>query len=72
MRADTAPAQGIAVVEARDPTSTDHQARTRSAINLLRQWRDAGEADEAEQRSTWNYLRRALDEDRLSDRKLFP
>jgi hypothetical protein len=25
-----------------------------------------------EQRETWAYLRRVLDEDRLSDRKLFP
>lgn len=28
--------------------------------------------DEEEQRETWEYLKRALDEDRLSDRKLFP
>jgi hypothetical protein len=28
--------------------------------------------DEEEQRETWEYLKRVLDEDRLSDRKLFP
>jgi hypothetical protein len=32
-----------------------------------------GEDEEGlrEQRETWEYLKRALDEDRLSDRKLF-
>ena len=29
------------------------------------------EGDEEEQRETWQYLRRALDEDRTSHRKLF-
>ena len=37
---------------------------------LLRSWMDAESA--AEQRETIEYLVRALDEDRLSDRKLFP
>jgi len=36
---------------------------------LLKSWR---EGDEKEQRDTMQYLRKALDEDRLSDRKLFP
>jgi excisionase family DNA binding protein len=40
-----------------------------TAIQLLRAWR-AG--DKREQGETWSYLRRVLDEDRLSDRKLFP
>jgi len=40
-----------------------------AAIQLLRSWR-AG--DKHEQTETWDYLRKALDEDRLSDRKLFP
>jgi hypothetical protein len=40
-----------------------------AAIQLLQSWR---EADEQEQQETWEYLKRALDEDRLSDRKLFP
>ncbi len=37
------------------------------AIQLLRSWRDG---DEDEQRETWEFLRQALDEDRLSQRKL--
>ena len=39
------------------------------ALRLLQEWR----ADDSnEQIETWEYLRRALDEDRLSDRKLSP
>lgn len=41
-----------------------------SAAALLRSWRLEGDAEE--QRETGEYLIRALDEDRLSDRKLFP
>jgi hypothetical protein len=37
---------------------------------LLQSWIDAG--DENEQRETGEYLIRVLDEDRLSDRPLFP
>ncbi len=40
------------------------------AINLLQSWLD--EEDTEEQKETGEYLIRALDEDRLSDRKLFP
>ena len=36
---------------------------------ILRQWREEG--DEEEQRETGEFLIRALDEDRLSGRKLF-
>jgi len=43
--------------------------RSHALIQLLNSWR---EGDEQEQRSTWEYLKRALDEDRLSERKLFP
>jgi hypothetical protein len=41
-----------------------------AALALLQSW--AMEGDEHEQRDTWEYLKKALDEDRLSDRKLFP
>lgn len=41
----------------------------KAAIELLRSWR---EGDQQEQQETWDYLKRVLDEDRLSDRKLFP
>ena len=39
-------------------------------VNLLQSWLD--EEDAEEQRETGEYLIRVLDEDRLSDRKLFP
>jgi len=40
------------------------------AVSLLQSWIDEG--DEAEQKATNAYLIRVLDEDRLSDRELFP
>lgn len=40
------------------------------AIDLFQSWLD--EEDTEEQKETGEYLIRALDEDRLSDRKLFP
>ncbi len=55
-----------------NPNATEEElARNRAAaIALLRQWREEG--DEEEMKETGEYLLRALDEDRLSDRKLFP
>jgi|GEM_PF-981639 hypothetical protein len=41
-----------------------------SIVNLLESWLD--EDDEQEQKQTGEFLIRALDEDRLSKRKLFP
>ena len=46
------------------------QDRRTELITLLQMWIDEGDADE--QRETGEYLIRALDEDRLSDRPLFP
>jgi len=46
------------------------EVRRKSAVALLRSWRDPALA--AEQKETGEYLIRALDEDRTSDRKLFP
>lgn len=44
--------------------------RNQAAIRLLESSLVEGDSDE--QRETWEWLRKALDEDRLSDRKLFP
>jgi hypothetical protein len=41
-----------------------------AAVALLQSWID--DEDEEEQQETGQYLINALDEDRLSDRKLFP
>ena len=43
--------------------------KNEAAIQLLRLWRTG---DEQEQQETWQYLKRVLDEDRLSNRRLFP
>ena len=51
------------------PQSAVQSQKNDALIRLLRSWR---EGDEQEQRSTWEYLKQALDEDRLSERKLFP
>ncbi|TAG63812.1 MAG: hypothetical protein EAZ28_00310 [Oscillatoriales cyanobacterium] len=45
------------------------QTQTKS-VNLLQSWMDEENAEE--QQETGEYLIQALDEDRLSDRKLFP
>ncbi len=47
-------------------------AKNQAAIELLRSWCEDDEDDEEEQKATWEFLKQALDEDRLSDRKLFP
>ncbi len=48
-------------------TSDDRAA---SLVQLVQSWMDEGDTDE--QRETLEYLIHALDEDRLSSRKLFP
>lgn len=45
------------------------QKQTKS-VNLLQSWMDKEDAEE--QQETGEYLIQALDEDRLSDRQLFP
>ena len=42
------------------------------ALALLQSWSVEESSERDEQRETWEFLKRALDEDRLSDRKLFP
>lgn len=42
------------------------------ALALLQSWNVDKSPEQDEQRETWEFLKAALDEDRLSDRKLFP
>ena len=46
------------------------QDRQTELVTLLQTWID--EEDAGEQQETWEFLIRALDEDRLSERPLFP
>ena len=59
-----------------DDTSTEEAQRKRrheALVRLLHSWDEEDEEeDEQERRETWEQLKRALDEDRLSERKLFP
>jgi hypothetical protein len=45
--------------------------KNQAAINLLDSWLEETE-DAAEHQEAWDFLQTALDEDRLSDRPLFP
>ena len=51
------------------PMNESGDLSPRPAIDLLQEWL---REDPGEQQRTWEYLRRALDEDRLSNRQLFP
>jgi len=42
------------------------------ALALLESWNVEESPERDEQRETWEFLKHALEEDRLSDRKLFP
>ena len=46
--------------------------KNRRAVALLESWLDVDEETQAEHRETLDYLVRTLDEDRTSNRKLFP
>ena len=47
--------------------------KNQAAIARLRSWRETTDPEEIQdQKETWEFLKQALDEDRLSYRKLFP
>ena len=66
------------VFKPREPVSLDESTlvylivqplpKREEAIQLLNKWM---EGDSQEQRDTWTFLKRVLDEDRLSSRHLF-
>ncbi len=49
--------------------ASERERKNFALAQLLKSWH---EDDELEQPETWERLKQALDEDRLSDRKLFP
>jgi hypothetical protein len=68
---DTEPeAPGKEAIEDDAEFLRQNRERNQALRELLRSWREEG--DEQEQKEAWEFIRHALDEDRLSDRKLFP
>ncbi len=64
------------ITPAPDLTDAEREARrqeqiqrNQAALEMLDEW---DQEDPEEQRETWEYLKRVLDEDRPSYRKLFP
>ncbi len=51
--------------------SAEQAGRNQAAIDLLDSWLKDDE-DASEHQQAWEFLKTALDEDRLSDRPLFP
>jgi len=70
----TTPTKPASVAAPEEATDEDERRRERNeaAIALLDSWINVTDEEAAEQRETWEILSTALDEDRLSDRKLFP
>jgi len=59
------PSANLSIVDA------EQAQKNRAAIDLLDSWLDDNE-DASEHQQAWEFLKTALDEDRLSDRPLFP
>ncbi|MFM7573148.1 MAG: hypothetical protein ACKO4S_08460 [Snowella sp.] len=51
--------------------NVEQAQKNQAAIALLDSWLDENE-DASEHQQTWDYLKKTMDEDRLSDRPLFP
>jgi hypothetical protein len=51
--------------------NAEQSRKNQAAIDLLDSWLDDDE-DASEHQQAWDFLKTALDEDRLSDRPLFP
>jgi hypothetical protein len=58
--------------EEREAKRQEQIRRNQGLIDLLDEWSRGDPDDQEEQRETWELLKRYLDEDRLSYRKLFP
>jgi hypothetical protein len=62
--------QPTAEPDRRDEDRRQEQIRrNQAALEMLREW---DQEDPEEQRETWEFLKRALDEDRPGQRPLFP
>ncbi|MBW4592063.1 MAG: hypothetical protein KME46_03820 [Brasilonema angustatum HA4187-MV1] len=62
---------GLSETSEQEIPENDRLIQQHKALSkLTKEWIEEG--DEQEQTETWEYLRQALDEDRLSNRPLFP
>lgn len=52
--------------------TTEEDQRIQAAIELLDSWLEGDDEDARDQRETWEYLSKVLNEDRLSDRDRVP
>ncbi|MDZ7957240.1 MAG: hypothetical protein RMY34_04945 [Aulosira sp. DedQUE10] len=57
--------------DASSVVDVEQAQKNQAAIKLLDSWMSDDE-DASEHQQAWNFLKTALDEDRLSDRPLFP
>ena len=69
---EQSPIEQVGTAAARQSAELNMQARYQAVIALLDQLSNATGAEAAEQRETGRYLMQSLDEDRPSNRKLFP
>jgi hypothetical protein len=58
--------------EEREARRQEQIKQNQALIALLNEWAEGDEQDQEVQRETWELLKRLLDEDRPSSRKLFP
>ena len=65
------PNEALPAPESEEDQRQRQIAQNQAAIQLLQSWRKGDAAEVQRQREVWEYLKRVLDEDRLSDRKLF-
>jgi len=65
------PAESASPAADEESRRQEQIARNQAAIRLLQSWCEGDAAEAQRQREVWEYLQRVLDEDRLSDRKLF-
>jgi hypothetical protein len=67
----TTPARAL-TEEEQEARRQEQIKRNQALIEMLNEWSQGDEQDQEEQRETWELLKRLLDEDRPSYRKLFP
>ncbi len=58
--------------EERETRRQEQVRRNQPLVDLLNEWSHGDEQDQEEQQETWELVKRLLDEDRPSYRKLFP